>query len=143
MPTLPTDRRPERPAASAPAASGAPHQQRQVAGSFGADAERYHRARPSCPDALVQRIIATSPGRDVVDVGCGTGITARLFQAAGCRVLGVDPDERMAALARNGGIEVEVATFEDWAPAGQPPPPEVAQRRSAVGVCPAKKGERV
>jgi SAM-dependent methyltransferase len=68
---------------------------------------------------LVQRIIAASPGCDVLDVGCGTGISARLFQVAGCRVLGVDPDPRMAELARRGGTETEVAKFEDWAPAGR------------------------
>jgi len=95
------------------------HLQRQVAEGFGADAGRYDRARPTYPADLVDRIIAASPGRDVLDVGCGTGISARLFQAAGCRVLGVDPDPRMAGLARQGGTETEVATFEDWDPAGR------------------------
>src|ERR1700722_6471279 len=101
MPTL----RPER--ARQPV--GEPHQARQMAESFGCDAERYNRARPSYPDALVDRIVATSPGLDVLDVGCGTGIAARQFHAAGCRVLGVDVDERMAELARRSGIEVETA----------------------------------
>ena len=95
------------------------HQAREVAESFGADAERYDRARPSYPSALIDKIIATSPGPEVLDVGCGTGIAARLFQAAGCRVLGVDVDERMAGLARRRGLEVEVAKFEDWDPAGR------------------------
>jgi SAM-dependent methyltransferase len=97
----------------------ASHLQRQVAEGFGADAGRYDRARPTYPADLVDRIIAASPGRDVLDVGCGTGISARLFQAADCRVLGVDPDPRMAGLARQGGIETEVARFEDWDPAGR------------------------
>lgn len=97
----------------------ASHLQRQVAEGFGADADRYDRARPTYPADLVDRIIAASPGRDVLDVGCGTGISARLFQAAGCRVLGVDPDPRMAGLARQGGTEVEVAKFEDWDSAGR------------------------
>jgi SAM-dependent methyltransferase len=95
------------------------HLQRQVAEGFGANAGRYDRARPTYPADLVDRIIAASPGRDVLDVGCGTGISARLFQAAGCRVLGVDPDPRMAELARHGGTETEVAKFEDWDPAGR------------------------
>jgi SAM-dependent methyltransferase len=95
------------------------HQARQVAESFGAQAERYDRARPGYPDALVGRVIAESPGRHVLDVGCGTGIAARQFQAAGCSVLGVDPDARMADLARQRGVEVEVAAFEDWDPAGR------------------------
>jgi len=95
------------------------HQYRQVAESFGADAERYDRTRPRYPAALVERIVAASPGPAVLDVGCGTGIAARQFRAAGCRVLGVDPDARMAGLARQSGIEVEVATFEAWDPAGR------------------------
>jgi len=111
VPTIPPERarlrRPE------------PHQHRQVAESFGSDAERYDRARPSYPGALVERIVAASPGPDVLDVGCGTGIAARQFQAVGCRVLGVDPDARMAGLARQSGIEAEVAAFEAWDPAGR------------------------
>jgi SAM-dependent methyltransferase len=95
------------------------HQHREIAESFGVDAERYDRARPAYPDELVDRIVAGSPGPDVLDVGTGTGIAARQFQAAGCTVLGVEPDARMAEFARRSGVEVEVATFEDWAPAGR------------------------
>ena len=90
-----------------------------MAQSFGSDPERYDRARPSYPAALVERVIAASPGRNVLDVGCGTGIVARQFQAAGCSVLGVEPDARMADQARQRGLEVEVAAFEDWDPAGR------------------------
>jgi SAM-dependent methyltransferase len=96
-----------------------PHQAREVAESFGSDARRYERARPGYPDAMVNRILDASPGRDLLDVGCGTGIAARQFQAAGCRVLRVEPDERMATLARQSGIAVEVTTFENWDPAGR------------------------
>ncbi|MEV0700423.1 class I SAM-dependent methyltransferase [Saccharopolyspora sp. NPDC050389] len=90
-----------------------------MAESFGVDPERYDQARPRYPDALVERIVAASPGSDVLDVGCGTGIEARQFQAAGCTVLGVDPDARMAEFARRTGVEVEVATFEAWEPTGR------------------------
>src|SRR5215468_2654544 len=96
-----------------------PHRHRQVAESFGTDAGRYDRARPSYPAALVEWIVAASPGPGVLDVGCGTAIAARQFQAAGCRVLGVDPDVRMADLARRNGLEVEMAAFEAWDPAGR------------------------
>ena len=67
-----------------------------MAESFGLDPERYDRTRPRYPQAMVEAIIASSPGRDVLDVGIGTGVAARAFRAAGCRVLGVDPDPRMA-----------------------------------------------
>ncbi|MGW0807763.1 class I SAM-dependent methyltransferase [Nonomuraea sp. NPDC002799] len=96
-----------------------PHRHRQMAESFGVDTERYDRTRPHYPDALVARIVAASPGPDVLDVGCGTGIEARQFQAAGGKVLGVEPDARMAGFARRSGVEVEVATFEAWDPAGR------------------------
>jgi SAM-dependent methyltransferase len=92
---------------------------RQVAEGFGANADQYDRSRASYPQAMVERILAASPGPRVLDVGCGTGIVARLFQAAGAQVLGVDPDERMAARARQRGLEVEVARVEDWDPAGR------------------------
>jgi len=113
-----------------------------MAESFGVDPDRYDRARPRYPDALITRIVAESthtesthtedahtesthtenarpeahgaPIADILDVGCGTGIEARQLQAAGCRVLGIDPDERMAEFARRTGVDVEVATFENW-----------------------------
>jgi SAM-dependent methyltransferase len=88
-----------------------------MAESFGVDAERYDRTRPRYPAALVDRIAAG--GRDILDVGCGTGIAARQLQAAGCSVVGVEPDARMAGFARHGGLAVEVAKFEDWDPAGR------------------------
>ncbi|MFD8014248.1 class I SAM-dependent methyltransferase [Streptomyces sp. NPDC059762] len=112
MPTLPPERAP-RPARSSS------HENRQVAESFGSDAARYDRARPGYPQALVDRIVAAGPGREVLDVGCGTGIVARQFAAAGCRVLGVDDAARMAELARRRGLDVEVAAFEAWEPAGR------------------------
>jgi SAM-dependent methyltransferase len=96
-----------------------PHTARRMAESFGTDAQRYDRARPSYPDALVTRVVAGSRGRDVLDVGCGTGIAARQFQAAGCGVLGVEPDARMAEFARGRGLQVETSTFEAWDPAGR------------------------
>jgi SAM-dependent methyltransferase len=111
MSTIPSERR--------PLSGGEPHRHRRVAESFGSDAERYDRVRPCYPQAVVDRIIAESPGPGVLDVGCGTGIEARQFQAAGCKVLGVEPDARMAEFARRTGVDVEVATFEAWDPAGR------------------------
>ncbi|GAA3303520.1 methyltransferase domain-containing protein [Dactylosporangium vinaceum] len=102
-----------------PTLSGESHEQRTVAESFGADADRYDRARPTYPAALITRILAAAPGREVLDVGCGTGIVARQLQAAGATVLGLDPDPRMAAVARRSGLDVVIATIEEWEPAGR------------------------
>lgn len=60
-----------------------------------------------------------SPGADFLDVGCGTGIEARQFLAAGCTVLGVETDARMVDFARGTGLDVEVATSEAWESAGR------------------------
>jgi SAM-dependent methyltransferase len=117
MTTLPSE--PEEAPAPSPQSGQSPHLHRQVAEGFGADARRYDRARPTYPADLIARIVAASPGCDFLDAGCGTGISSRLFQAAGCRVLGVDPDPRMAEQARQGGTETEVGRFEDWDPAGR------------------------
>jgi 2-polyprenyl-3-methyl-5-hydroxy-6-metoxy-1,4-benzoquinol methylase len=83
------------------------------------DPERYKRTRPRYPQAMVQRLVAAIPGPDVLDVGIGTGISARPFLAAGCQVLGVEVDARMAEFARRSGLDVEVAKFEEWEPAGR------------------------
>lgn len=85
-----------------------------MAESFGVDARGYDTARPRYPLELVERLIAGRSGLEVLDVGCGTGIAARQFQAAGCLVLGVEPDVRMAEFARSTGVEVESATLETW-----------------------------
>lgn len=90
-----------------------------MAESFGIDANRYDAARPPYPADLVERIVGGRSGLEVLDVGCGTGIAARQFQGAGCAVLGIDPDERMAVYARQRGLEVEVSTFEGWEPVGR------------------------
>lgn len=96
-----------------------PHTARAMAESFGIDAAAYDRARPPYPDDLIAMITERAPGGDMLDVGCGTGIAARQLQAAGCTVLGIDPDPRMAGFAADHGLPVEVATFEDWDPDGR------------------------
>src|ERR1700730_7980841 len=72
------------------------HENRRRAESFGEEAERYDRARPSYPAALVDELLASKPAR-VLDVGCGTGKVARLFLARAGAVLGVERAWRMAA----------------------------------------------
>jgi SAM-dependent methyltransferase len=94
------------------------HENRLRAESFGGVAERYDRVRPRYPAALLDALLERRPER-VLDVGCGTGIAGCQIAARGASVLGVEPDPRMAAVARAHGLEVEVATFERWEPAGR------------------------
>jgi SAM-dependent methyltransferase len=93
-------------------------EERHRAESFGGVAELYDRARPSYPPALIEELLSDGP-RQVLDVGCGTGIAGALLAMRGCEVLGVEVDERMARLARARGLEVEVAPFERWEPDGR------------------------
>lgn len=94
------------------------HTDRQRANSFGSAARRYDTYRPGYPDALISDLLASDTHR-VLDVGAGTGIVSRQLADHGCTVLAVEPDERMATVARDKGIAVEIATFEDWEPAGR------------------------
>jgi len=94
------------------------HADRSRAESFGAVAELYERARPSYPPSLVEALLEGGV-HDVLDVGTGTGIAGQLLAARGCAVLGVEVDERMAARARAKGLDVDVAPFERWQPAGR------------------------
>lgn len=96
-----------------------PHLSRSMAEGFGDDAALYDRARPGYPPDLAEAIVSMIPGRRVLDVGIGTGLSALPFREAGCTVAGVEPDPRMAALARGRGFEVDVARFEEWDPAGR------------------------
>jgi SAM-dependent methyltransferase len=88
------------------------------ANSFGGEATAYDTHRPRYPDALVDELLS-SGARLVLDVGAGTGIASHQLAERGADVLAVEPDARMAALARLKGIPVELDTFERWEPAGR------------------------
>lgn len=94
------------------------HADRDRAESFGAEAQTYDRARPGYPRALIDELLVDAP-QHALDVGCGTGKSGSLLAARGVQVLGVEPDERMAAVARGHGLEVEIGTIESWDPAGR------------------------
>ncbi len=58
----------------------------------------YVRYRPSYPGQMVQDLVDAgrlSPGHVVADIGSGTGLLARLFLSARCRVYGVEPNREM------------------------------------------------
>jgi SAM-dependent methyltransferase len=95
-----------------------PEDMQARAGSFGIDAEAYDRHRPSYP-AVVVDVLLGGDTHDVVDVGCGTGKLGRLLAERGAQVVGVEPDDRMAEVARRHGLDVEVSPFETWDPAGR------------------------
>lgn len=65
-------------------------------------AEVYDRARPAPPVELLDILARWSGGRPglVVDLGCGTGLSTRVWSGGADAVVGIDPAERMLEQAR-------------------------------------------
>jgi SAM-dependent methyltransferase len=71
-------------------------------GRFTGLADLYAKYRPSYPDAALDLIVSRGrlgPASLLVDVGSGTGISARLFARRGIPVLGIEPNAEMRARA--------------------------------------------
>jgi ubiquinone/menaquinone biosynthesis C-methylase UbiE len=77
---------------------------RKPTGRFSGQAEAYARHRPSYPDEAVRSVVARAGlerGATLVDVGCGTGISSRLFAERGISVIGVEPNAAMRRRAES------------------------------------------
>lgn len=86
---------------------------------FGQVAERYERARPSYPNALVDDVIALAGEGPALEVGAGTGKATMRFAQRGVAVHALEPSAEMASIARRrcaGFPRVTFAEsdFEDW-----------------------------
>jgi len=66
---------------------------------FGSVAEQYDRLRPSPPPATTA-ILGDVEGRDLLEVGAGTGLWTRFFVTLGANVTAVEPDDEMRAVLR-------------------------------------------
>src|SRR5262249_30758882 len=69
---------------------------------FAGLATGYDRYRPDYPVAAIDFIVAhcgLAPGARFVDVGCGTGISTRLFQQRGLVGIGIEPNGDMRRVA--------------------------------------------
>jgi SAM-dependent methyltransferase len=75
----------------------------------------YDKYRPSYPAAALDFIVQRSglnTASVLVDVGSGTGISSRLFAARGIRVVGIEPNDDMRALAASVPIPTSQPTPE-------------------------------
>lgn len=73
-------------------------------------AESYDRYRPRPPQALLELLMRLAEAERpalVVDVGTGTGLSARAWAGRADRIVGIEPDEAMRAVAEARGGEVE------------------------------------
>jgi SAM-dependent methyltransferase len=82
-------------------------------GRFSGLADLYARCRPTYPDAAIECIISRCGLRHgasvMVDIGCGTGISSRLFAERGFYVIGIDPNPEML---RKAITETALLTLE-------------------------------
>jgi SAM-dependent methyltransferase len=89
---------------------------------FDEDAERYDRARPHYPSALIDDLVALThlgPGSRVLEIGCGTGQATVDLAARGCTVLAIELGANLAAIAARHlepypHAQVVVAPFEEF-----------------------------
>jgi SAM-dependent methyltransferase len=86
--------------------------QQDPTGRFTGLAAVYARSRPDYPAAAIDHILERSllqAGALLVDVGCGTGISSRLFAARGLRIIGIEPNAEMRrqAEAQASGVSAE------------------------------------
>jgi len=89
---------------------------------FSGLAQSYSKSRPSYPQSAIDYIFEAcqlKAGSTIVDVGCGTGISTRLFAREGIEVIGVEPNDDMLSQAQSddttisGKIEYKSGTAEE------------------------------
>ncbi len=93
----------------------------------------YAQFRPSYPDAAVDFVLdrcGLRTGSVLADVGCGTGISSRLFASRGLRVIGVEPNAEM----REAAVRV---------PSARGVPPEYREGRAEATGLPTASAEAV
>ena len=77
-------------------------------GRFTGLAGVYAKSRPSYPDEALDFVMnhcSLTAGDHLVDVGCGTGISSRLFAEKSLRVIGLEPNADMRREAEISGVQ--------------------------------------
>lgn len=83
----------------------------------------YRWARPTYPEALIDRVVAQSQMKDsasVLEIGCGPGIATAAFAQRGFRIRGIEPSAAACELARQAcegygdRVTIHNTTFEDY-----------------------------
>lgn len=82
-------------------------------------ADLYDSARPKCPEKVKEIILKYMGSKPslVVDIGCGTGLSTRIWSDISSEVIGIEPSSDMIEIAREKSLGLEnvkfVSTFSD------------------------------
>jgi SAM-dependent methyltransferase len=90
--------------------------------SFNDIADLYARARPGYPSALIDDVIREAElraGSRILELGSGPGNATVLFSGRGFQIVGLEPGEKPAAVARRrlaakADTQIVVTRFENW-----------------------------
>ncbi len=82
-------------------------------------AEIYENARPQCPEKVTEIILKylrRSPSL-VIDLGCGTGLSTRIWSEISTQVIGIEPSNDMIQLAKEKSSDLDnvkyITAFSD------------------------------
>lgn len=104
-----------------------PHSEsHRLRGGFDDDAVAFNRTRPVCPAELFDDLVRLgnlATGKQVVEVGAGTGQATLPLAQRGLAITAIELGPELAALARANlasfeTVKVLTGSFEDWEPVG-------------------------
>ena len=76
-------------------------------------ADIYNNARPKCPEKvkeIILKYLNRSPSL-VVDLGCGTGLSTRIWSEVSNQVIGIEPSTDMIKMAREKSVGLDNVLF--------------------------------
>ena len=85
--------------------------------TFDSAAEEYDKIRPSYLPAIYEDILQYQPlnaDSNTLEIGIGSGIATRPILNTGCKVVGLEPGEHLAALAKNRFREYALFSVETF-----------------------------
>lgn len=88
------------------------HQGKDATNNFTGLAQIYDRARPGYPAATLRAVLDhchLTKGATLIDIGCGTGISSRAFANLGLKVIGIEPNGDMRAVAQAANKDAQFA----------------------------------
>lgn len=76
-------------------------------------ADMYDSARPKCPEKVKEIILKYMGSKPslVVDIGCGTGLSTRIWSDISRKVIGIEPSPDMIEIAREKSLGLDNVTF--------------------------------